>query len=240
MPVDPKLFKSQIGVLFDAFSLNMKSVQLTADQEMRRAGASDALNGRGCFCKSSSWGSLHPFQQMVNTLLDKGIISTTDTMASLSDCLVRNRGMIDKKTADIIFIAAERSGLLTQDPKKFIEVLKAAKVGFYEVISENEKASVRKPSKKMDTTSNTRDEGSTSSFSKVPSSNGLSLSSSRETSPVSPPTSSSLMDALRRVSEMKGTAEHQRQMKVVFEQLKAGEFPETVQYKGPDPFNPSK
>lgn len=224
MPVTPSKFNEQVKILTDAFALNFDdSAPLTPKQKELQIGASEAFkNGR--FCKSKSqWGeALHPFQIMVNSLLDKGVISTNDTMKSLGKCLIENKDKLDQTTVNIIFNAAFRSGLLKPNSDEFRVVLESARLQFNEVVKDN-KARAAATRKVIEKNSQL-----TSPVDSAPSP-GLSASS-RQESPVSPMSDESLGAALRRVSEIKDLKTYQTEMKAVLNKMKGGHYPGTVQH----------
>ncbi len=189
-------FQEQVNTLVAAFNLIFnESLNLTPMQDVYKAGASDALKNEKFVISQPSMGeSLHPFQTMVNELLKKGIITKKDTMRSLGRSLVDNKGKLDKNAVQSIFIAAEYLGVLTQNPKKYLDVLNAAKLGFKKVVALN----------------------------KITSSNQVQVTS---TAP-----DESLMEALRRVSDIKDPLLHQAGMKEVFKKMNLGRYPGTIQH----------
>lgn len=206
-------FQKQVNTLASAFNLIFdESRKLTSDQSMYQAGASDAMkNGKFCISKAHMGEQLNPFQVMVNDLLKKGIISQSDTMASFGKRLVEHQDQLDKNTVNLIFIAANRVGVLTQDPQKYTEVLKAARLSFNQVVAFNEKKKAAEAQKAV------------VQVMKNPASQTTEV-------PVSNKTDESLMAALRRVSEIKDLKSYQAGIKDVLSKMRDGHYPGTIQH----------
>lgn len=259
-------FEGNIKKLVRAYQLFFRTdLNLNDKQSPYHIGGAEVYNGENKFKVSTpdlfqhSKRDLHPFQKLINVLLIKKIITTTDSMTSLAEKIVQNQHLVDEDTVKHIKAAAHYAGNLIEETKPYLELLKATYLDFIALVEKNKRQGTigaalvdgeRNPEKKFTPKANPESAVSPTLSERAPSPSDSAYrasptpSESDHTRPSTPRSTEvqnpvlsgdkQLLAALRQRAEatdQNPNTNSQAKLKAIFQNLKAGQYADTIRFE---------